>query len=530
MSVNLPEQLPRALPMFLFFTLFISIGLSLFFLLTRTRIRRFFIQPKLLLIGVLVFTGALLVVHFIPPQTHRIMYDEIIYLQIGQMIAETGEAVMGNHVRFSEGKTELLEKELNKQPTAYPFFIALFFMLFGTAEHWGFLLNNLALIAGAFLVSRILALYARNRWTSAAGAVIFFLIPHNLIWGNTTAAEPVASALALLCIYLALSYRKDSADHKLYLLSTTLVFAVQVRHEGLLLLPLTAAVLISRNWQILKKKSLWMSLLLFLSLCIPHFLHLYFFRNHPWGSDAAKFSLTWLDPNVRTNALYYINNRYFPTMLTMLAAGGLLFTRGRIHFKLVMIGWFVCFWGVFLFFYAGSYEYGMDNRFAVLSFAPLSILAALGMETIIERLGQNKKMISAALATIILLNVVRFLPFVQTLAEQVWACRADYEYAVELCDEVPSDGLVLTHNPCIFSLQRTNTAQMHIPVHEIRKEVDFAEKYPGGIYFHWNYWCNTGDEPSTYCKILMERYDWELLKERRARDQRYALYRMRRDQ
>ena len=42
--------------------------------------------------------------------------------------------------------------------------------------------------------------------------------------------------------------------------------------------------------------------------------------------------------------------------------------------------WFLMFWGIFLFFYAGSYKYGADVRFALVSFMPLAVLAGLGAD------------------------------------------------------------------------------------------------------------------------------------------------------
>ncbi len=52
--------------------------------------------------------------------------------------------------------------------------------------------------------------------------------------------------------------------------------------------------------------------------------------------------------------------------------------------------WFVLFWGIFLFFYAGSYRYGADVRFALLSFMPLAVLAGIGGEALrIEKKGQR---------------------------------------------------------------------------------------------------------------------------------------------
>ena len=40
--------------------------------------------------------------------------------------------------------------------------------------------------------------------------------------------------------------------------------------------------------------------------------------------------------------------------------------------------WFLLFWGIFIFFYAGSYNYGADVRFALVSYIPIALIAGYG--------------------------------------------------------------------------------------------------------------------------------------------------------
>ena len=71
-----------------------------------------------------------------------------------------------------------------------------------------------------------------------------------------------------------------------------------------------------------------------------------------------------------------MNIRY-PALFTACALIG-LFAGGRYLKKLPVLVWFVLTWGIFLFFYAGSYNYGADVRYSVVSTAPLAVLEGAG--------------------------------------------------------------------------------------------------------------------------------------------------------
>jgi hypothetical protein len=48
---------------------------------------------------------------------------------------------------------------------------------------------------------------------------------------------------------------------------------------------------------------------------------------------------------------------------------------GALRERLTLFGYFLAFWLVFLFFYAGSYNYGADVRYSLMTFVPIAILA-----------------------------------------------------------------------------------------------------------------------------------------------------------
>ena len=86
--------------------------------------------------------------------------------------------------------------------------------------------------------------------------------------------------------------------------------------------------------------------------------------------------LAFFIKNLHTNGFYYLDNKQFPFVLTIFGIIGLLFSRYSLRWRGLILLWFFLFWGIFLFFYAGSYQLGADVRFALVARAKISIICA----------------------------------------------------------------------------------------------------------------------------------------------------------
>jgi hypothetical protein len=52
------------------------------------------------------------------------------------------------------------------------------------------------------------------------------------------------------------------------------------------------------------------------------------------------------------------------------------------------------------------------------------------------------------------------------------------------------------------------------------------DRYTGGVFIHWNYWCNVQDPVHPeFCRQALALGPAELVREYRERDQRFAFYR-----
>jgi hypothetical protein len=119
-----------------------------------------------------------------------------------------------------------------------------------------------------------------------------------------------------------------------------------------------------------------------------------------------------------------------------------------------------------------------------------------------------------------------YAPLVRATTEEAWAARADVEFAKSLVPELRENSYVLTHNPGMFHIWGVNAGQVSRIVIDPGYLPALAGRYSGGIYLHWNFWCNVQDVvQQEFCQRALSSGVFELVHEYRERDQRFALYR-----
>ncbi len=86
---------------------------------------------------------------------------------------------------------------------------------------------------------------------------------------------------------------------------------------------------------------------------------------------------------------------------------------------------------------------------------------------------------------------------------------------------------MLTHNPGMFHVWGVNAGQMSLVTSNPAYVRFLADRYPGGIFLHWNFWCNVQDPAHPeMCRQALTQGVAELVAEYRERDQRFAFYRL----
>jgi len=510
--------------------------------------------PLLLLLVV----AAFIVTSAVAPRIHRIFYDEDIYASMGHIMALTGQTGMCHFGTQDYGEFNATWLSYYKEPSGWPFLMSLVFQIFGTDELYAFFLNNVIFAAAVltiFFITRVIT----DRYSAAfLAALSYALIPHNLIWFNTIALEPSAALFAGLVVLCLLVYLKTGKTRHLFMLAMVAPVACQMRPEsGLIIMAAAPFFLLGigqagmgrgkERWMaMLCRKEIWTAGLLAFFFLMPHLLHLYAMSGESWGAKGAKFSTEFFWNNLSVNGPYYLKNTAFPAIFSALALVGLLFARCGLKWRLMMFTWFLLFWGIFLFFYAGSYGYGADVRFALLTFMPIAVLAGMGGDTVrswIERpaqyrqsAGENgsafagrgyRQTVSLAIVLVLIVTWLPFLPLVRTVGQEAWGARYDHHYAGEFIKKIPMRSIILTHNVTMFLVWGRNAIQAYAGIQNPEIIRNLMDRYSGHVYFHYNFWCNTAsDDNRKLCEAVMTKYPMEEIASAQEQNYRYALYKL----
>ena len=557
---KLREHLQIISPLFLEITFLLVILASVLNLRVFKRVFAGITRGSWYAVGGITVIGLLITI-FVVPRDHRIYYDEDIYQSIGQNIASlkssgahTGEdyeqsfsnlwqrfigrAAMCNEGRNEYGTFYCDRLEYNKEPNGWPYLLSVVFRLFGVHEGAAFLTNNLLYGLAIVTVFLIGYLLFESALAGLYAALIFALTPEFMMWSNTTAVEPSAALFPGLALLSALIFVRSRETTALFLLAVMTAFAVQFRPESIMFLAVIGLVVLLWGRYALKRGEFYLLLAIFFILIIPHLVHLYSVKDMGWGSTGPKFSTEYFKGNFKANALFYLKNIRFPLVFTLLFGLGIVLKAGKgesthstFHLggKLVILIWFLLFWGIFIFFYAGSYNYGADVRFSLLSAMPLALLAGYGAVSLEYVFRHRLKFtsVSYVLPVIIAFSFLPFLPFVRAITQEAWGARADHRFAREMANVLPDDAVVLTHNPNMFLLWGKNAAQASLPTEQKDSFKRFFYRYRGGVYFHYNFWCNVPDKlQNSFCTNILERYDCTPVLSFEEQNYTYALYRV----
>ncbi len=504
----------------------------------------------LLLIIVLLGTA---VTMFAAPRIHRIFYDEDIYMNIGQNIACAKKAGMCNNGETLYGVYTCHQLQHSKEPNAWPYLISLLYRATGISHIGVHVLNNVLWALSIAVVFLLGFLLFGSEGAGLFGALLLAIIPEGIRWSNTMANEPSAALFGGLALLSVIFFIKNSDKRSLFLAVTTFAFAIQFRPEsGLILVPAALALILMAPGEFTRQR-FYLFLLLLLALSLPHLVHLYVVKSQSWGApgNSSKFAIAHFYKNIAVNAPFYFMNKRFPLILTLLALAGLamplLWWKGRFSFgstgsterglfasfcgreKTIIVSWFIVFWGIFLFFYAGSYNYGADVRFSLLSNMSLALMGGFGASQLCAWINDRFKAryAEAALSILIILCFLSFMPYIRAATQEAWASRVDHRFAKKIAETIPPHSFIFTHNPNMFLLWGKNAAQASIAMSENIHLQHFFRRYTGGVYFHYNYWCTvSSDAQPMLCKNILKKFHTEKIMWESERGKEFALYRI----
>ncbi len=464
---------------------------------------------------------------FVAPRTNRIYYDEQIYQSAGQNLADLRRAQICNDGTVEYGRLRCWLGEYNKQPYGYPHILSLVYRVIGVRPAAAFVVNATVMALTIAAIYLLVWLSFKDRDAAFFAALLAALTPEQIIWSATAAVEPSASLAAVAALLFAAHAARSPGALALAGAAVAAAYAVQFRPESFLILPVAAVMLWPRIREEVRAARLWWIGLLFFALVAVHAAHLFAVRNMEWGASDARLSWRFVADNLRVNGRFFLGDERFPLLFTLLALFGL--TRRRLgQARLAVCLYFLLFFGIYLLFYAGSFNYGADVRYSVLTVPPLAILGGLGAARLSSWLDRFALPVTgrAIVATVLGLQFLGYAPLVRATTEEAWAARADVRFAQSFAAELPPNAYVLTHNPGMFHVWGINAGQLSLAVRNPEYLDVLASRYAAGVYVHWNFWCNVQDpiQPE-FCRKALRLKSFSLVREYRERDDRYAFYR-----
>jgi hypothetical protein len=474
---------------------------------------------------------AFLLVTFVVPRTNRIYYDEHIYQSVGQNLADLHLAQMCNDGTVEYGSLQCWRGEYNKEPDGYPYLLSLAYRVAGVHEGVAFALNTVFAALTVLVVFLLTTALTDSRVAGLGAAMVAALIPEHLRWSHTAAAEPSAALACAVAVLAAMAFVRLRSTPALLWAAVASAFAAQVRPECLLVVPLAAAIVMMQAPRELARPRFWWIGLAGLVLLAAHAGHLAAVRHESWGASGPRLSTAYFATNLATNGWFFLWDARFPVVYSALALAALVSWR-RNRLVVIPAFYFLLFWGIFLFFYAGSYNFGADDRFSLMTSVPVAVMAGIGASSVVRMLATRGWLPAMPATTLIAVALsVQFLwymPFVRATGEEAWNARADVTFAREAAARLPGNAIVLTHNPTMFHVWGYNAAQVSLATSEASYvETVLRTRYAGGVFFHWNYWCDVADPlQQSFCTSVLERFPHTLVREYRERNYRFAIYRL----
>jgi hypothetical protein len=482
------------------------------------------IKPLTWIALILVFIFGIYQFWFVGPYTHRVYFDEDIYLNIASNIALQGQATKTN---FGT-PTQCFEGEYNKDPSGMPALVSVFFQFLGVNEYLGSRVTVIISSLSILLVFLISFLLFGSEILSLFAAFIFTILPENVIWAPTVAAEPYIVFFAGITLLGILLYARTRENKALFLALLGLAYTAQVRPEGvLLLLPIEAYLCFDLELEKkLNEKGFVAAWTGFFILLLPQFFNFGAFRGEGWGATGVPmFGLMHFINNFRTNLWYFFENTRWPVLVTVLAIFGIFPFRKWLREKALLGTMILVFFSVFLFFYAGSYNYGTDVRFSLILNIPLVIFAAAGLVNVNSALNKWLKpiLINPAWLLIFLISYRLVYPSIPIMEESIDS-RSSHDYMVQVIRELPPDSYLLSYDPCIVAINGRSGSQA---TYAVRKEVmDKIFSKTDNVYFYQDIWSQIPPYKDQWKNLLTE-YDLERIKGMKFRSYNFDLYRVR---
>jgi len=493
---------------------------------------RLAVRRRVALAGLVLGAAAWFLTATVPPRTSRIYYDEQIYQGVAHNLTDLRRAEMCNDGSVEYGRLQCWHGEYNKEPNGYPYLLSIVYRVFGVSDVAAFRFNNVVAGLAVFVTVLLAYLLFGNEWIAILSGLILAVLPMQLAWSATAAAEPVAAMCGAAAALAAVHFARERTTRGLAWTIALTAFATTVRPECILIVPLVGLAILLLAPDEFRRPRLWIGGAAGAVALLPTILHMIAVWHEGWGTAGPTMSFEFAARNFPVNFWFYFADERFPVLCGIAAVLGLAFGERPIE-RVWLLAYFLAFWTMFLFFYAGSYNYGADVRYSLMTYVPLAVLGgyalgrAGGLVMARWRGRWTERRVFGTIAAVVVAQSLWYLPLVRATGEEAWAARADVKYARAFAAGLPPNAFVLTHNPNMFHLWKTAAGQMSMVTTDRAGADQLFKRYTGGVYLHWNFWCNVHDQVQNgFCRAVLDLFPHDAVDSRRERDYQYVLYRL----
>src|SRR4029079_10816623 len=145
----------------------------------------------------------------------------------------------------------------NKEPYGYPYLLSLIYRVAGVSDAAAFRLNNVVAGLAAFVTVVLAELLLGSVPIAVLSGVALALLPMQLQWSNTAAAEPTAALLCALAVATAVHFARVRTTTALAWTVAASAFAATARPECILIVPLNVLVVALLAPGELARRRLW---------------------------------------------------------------------------------------------------------------------------------------------------------------------------------------------------------------------------------------------------------------------------------
>ncbi len=531
----------------------------------------------------LLYAAAVLVVflfmeiYFVKP-SQQLFFDDAIYQGMAQDLLLQGQAWMCDYGT----PMGCISGEIYHEPIGTSFDIAAGFLLFGMSLGTTFMVG-IAVTAAAVVLTFLAALVLFRDSTAAFfSGLLMALSPMVLSWAAPTTSDTHLlpySVLAILCLGIFVR-RKSMWTFSMLLLSVTLATYMKVNAFPLTVIVLVMYLLLEERNLVASARKAFVTLfenllntkfllvvLFFVIAITPEFFYAFnetLNGNYgavggiqntctsPFSPGTVKgnFNLQNFEYNVCANVLFWFNayqsqpgypvtQPVFFTLLAVVGAGYLFFS-DRNLFAGIML-WFITFFLMYTFFYAGSVLYGVDWRFQLALIAQVSMLGGYGCARVIGAFGSLADELRhhahrharqyghvAAAAALVILLCISYSEYTALPAISIAPWNITQAYGARFYENmvfnssyvIPSNCLVFTYDPTLYNINGRPAAQIG--------DLFPTSTYAGNkasyscMVLDYGYWCHT---PNNLCTAVFKDYNLTQIKlETDSQNQTYGFY------